>query len=110
MPWTSIGTLSSDTLTDDPEWQHVCYDMALVYLRYACGFPPPGCIFGVYWHGEEGHESPALGVYSGHEPPWDHIDRCEDALDRFDETMNWLGLRPGVDLVEDAATGLTSPI
>lgn len=101
MPWESIGTVGNGQMPGERDWILCCYDLALPYLRFKCGEPPPGCQLDVMWHEHDLGEHPSLGVYSESEPPWEYIHRCTAALERFDDAVSWDEIHAGDDFDDD---------
>ena len=97
MTWENVASCGSDELPFD-SWMEYCYQMAIDYLGHVLGDPPAGCELGIMWHEHELGEYPSLGVRWGHpqpEPPWTYIRKCEIALSKFDEVIEWFDISPG---------------
>lgn len=95
MSWESIGSVGDGQMPEDRDWILFCCDLALLYVKFVCGDPPSGCELGVMWHEHELGEYPSLGVSSGEfEPPWDYINQCEAALERFGDAVSWSEIQP----------------
>ena len=50
------------------------------------------------WHEHELGEYPSVGVawdFPQSEPPWGYIRKCEIALSKFDEAIEWFDISPG---------------
>lgn len=67
--------------------------LGVQYVKLICGEPPAGCRVGVMWHGHNSGEYATVGLFG--EPlqisdaPWGYISRAEDALSRFDDSVDW---------------------
>ncbi len=101
MPWISIGSVGTGQMPGEREWILLCYDLALSYLKFRCGEPPPGCELDVMWQEHDLGEYPALGVYYDFEPPWAYIHRCEAELERFDNAIDWAEIQREQDFADD---------
>ncbi len=97
MPWENVGSCGSGQLPGDRDWILRCYELAMYYLSCVLGDPPAGCYLGIMWHEHDYGEYPSLGVRWGHpqsDPPWTYIRRCEIALSKFDEAIEWSDISP----------------
>lgn len=101
MPWESIGSVGNGQMPGERDWILFCYDLALSYLRFKCGEPPPGCELEVMWHEHDLGEYPSLGIYSENEPPWQYIHRCEAELERFDNAIDWAKIQTKQNIADD---------
>lgn len=98
MPWENIGNCGSGQLPGDRSWTVLCYELAISYMDFVLGNPPDGCGLGIMWHEHDNGEYPTVGVhwdFPQSEPPWKYIRRCEIALTRFDESVEWFDISPG---------------
>ncbi len=101
MPWENIGSVGNGQMPQDQAWILFCYDLAISYLKFSCGDPPPGSKVGVMWHEHELGDYPSVGVYSDYDAPWDFIHRCESALERFDSGVSWTDIQPQEEYDDD---------
>lgn len=79
----------------DVRWITAELELAICYIRQACGEPPAGYELNILWHDHELGQYASVGLTwegSG-EAPWDYISRADDALQRFDGAVNWSELR-----------------
>jgi hypothetical protein len=98
MTWQDIGSTDTGQMPEDREWILFTLDLAIRYLTFVCGDPPPGHKLGVMWHEQESGASPSIGVHSESEPDADYIADCERALDDMNDAIDWaalLGEEPG---------------
>ena len=88
MPWEHLGDVGTGELPYEREWVVFCHELALFYLRFACGPPPPGCELGIMWHEHELGEYPSIGIQY-EQWPEQYAGRCAATLERFDEAVSW---------------------
>ena len=109
MPWENVGSCGSGQLPGDRDWIVLCYELAIYYVSWVLGDPPAGCYLGIMWHEHDYGEYPSLGVRWGHPqsgPPWTSIRKCEIALSKFDEAVEWFDISPGEIESDLEAAGL----
>lgn len=100
MPWEHIGSCGGGRLPQDQEWVICELEMGIRYLRFACGEPPKGCELGVMWHEHDICDYPSIGVYwdvgdaASLDAPWEYIEKCQIALETFDEAVSWSEIDP----------------
>src|SRR5271165_2314507 len=71
-------------------------ELGICYIRQACGEPPEGYELEVIWHEHDLGEYATIGVtWDGpYDAPWDYIQNAQDALNRFDQGVNWAEIVP----------------
>ncbi len=112
MPWEHVGSCGSGQLPGDRDWITLCYEMAILYLNFVVEEPPDGCELGIMWHEHDLGEYPSIGVHWEHpqsEPPWRYIRKCEIALSKFDEAIEWFDISPDEIESDLEAAGLLEP-
>jgi hypothetical protein len=107
MPWCHIGDCGDGQLPHERDWIVQCMEWAIEYLRWVVP-EPDGFELGVMWHEHELGDYPSIGVqWSGpwSEPPEEFVQRCEQALRIFDDSIKWSSINPAKVLgdFEDAA-------
>lgn len=87
----------------DVRWITAELELAICYIRQACGEPPAGCELDILWHEHELGQYASVGLtWDGPaEAPWDYISRAEDALQRFDRAVKWSELHPEENVEQD---------
>lgn len=95
MPRESIGQCGCAQYPDR-RWITAELELAICYIRHACGEPPPGYVLEILWQQHDLGEYATVGItWDGPcEAPWDYISRAEDALERFDQAVSWSDLAP----------------
>ncbi|PKO44196.1 MAG: hypothetical protein CVU29_10140 [Betaproteobacteria bacterium HGW-Betaproteobacteria-22] len=93
MSWESIGSVSTGDMPDDRVWILWSLRLAKKYIELVCGNAPEGSKLDVMWNDHEFGSYPTLGVWSDYNQPWDYINRCEHALEVFDNAVSWDKLR-----------------
>ncbi len=94
MPWESIGSVGNGQMPSDRDWILLCNDIAITYLKFTCGSPPEGCQIETMWHAHDLGDYPTIGISFDFHPPWDYIQRCQMALERFDDAVAWSEIDP----------------
>ncbi len=108
MTWENVASCGSEELPFD-SWMEYCYQMAIDYLGHVLGDPPAGCELGIMWHEHDLGDYPSLGVhwdFPQSDPPWTYIRKCEIALSKFDEAVEWFDISPGEIDADLEAAGL----
>ncbi len=108
MTWENVASCGSEELPFD-SWMEYCYQMAIDYLDFVLRDPPNGCELGIMWHEHDLGEYPSVGVhwdFPQSEPPWTYIRKCEIALSKFDEAVEWFDISPGEIDADLEAAGL----
>jgi hypothetical protein len=104
-----MGCESLDEFGDSSgnrRWQSAQISMAVIYLHCVCGEPPAGYKLEETWHecdmGGVGQTTTySLLSLTWDEPfdildeGWDYIERCNTALEIFNEAIDWQSIRPG---------------
>ena len=93
MPWESIGSTDTGEMPHEKTWILFSLEIALKYIRFVCGDPPPGNELGIMWHDHELGSYPSLGVWSDFTPDWDYFHNCESALEAFNGAVSWYELK-----------------
>ena len=96
MTWENVASCGSEELPFD-SWMEYCYQMAIDYLGHVLGDPPAGCELGIMWHEHDLGEYSSVGVhwdFPQSDPPWTYIRKCEIALSKFDEAIEWFDISP----------------
>lgn len=99
MGWESVGSVDTGQIPGDLFWIDFCQELAIRYIRFVCGDPPPGSTLGVMQNDHELGTYPSIGIWSDFSPEFDYINSCEKALDIFNEAIDWETLK---DHFEDA--------
>ena len=108
MTWENVASCGSEELPFD-SWMEHCYQMAIDYLGIVLEDPPAGCELGIMWHEHDLGEYPSVGVhwdFPQSEPPWTYIRKCEIALSKFDEAIEWFDISPDEIDADLEAAGL----
>ena len=102
MPRESIGSCGCAQFPDK-DWIVAELELAICYIRHACGAPPPGYELDIIWHEHDLGEYATVGItWDGPcDAPWDYISRAESALQRFDQAVAWSELSPEPELEPD---------
>lgn len=89
----NIGSVTNWEPGADTDW---AYEAAQSFLAAALGNPPDGVAIRVVWSDHELGTCPALAVtWPDFAPePWDFMHRAEDALNVFNDAIDWSRLRP----------------
>ena len=109
MTWENVASCGSEELPFD-SWMEYCYQMAIDYLGIVLEDPPAGCELGIMWHEHDLGEYPSVGVhwdFPQSEPPWTYIRKCEIALSKFDEAVEWFDISPDEIDADLEAAGLS---
>ncbi len=93
MGWESIGSVDTGQLPNDLDWLEFCQDLAIRYIEFVCGPPPPGSKLGIMQNDHDLGSYPSIGVWSEFSPEFDYIHGCEDALDVFNNAVEWETLK-----------------
>ncbi len=104
MSWESIGSVSTGDMSDDSTWILWSLRLAKKYIELVCGNAPEGSKLDVMWHDHELGSYPSLGIWSDYGHPWDYINRCERALEVFDNAVSWDKLKDFLDEEDDDDT------
>ena len=93
MNWESIGSVSTGNMPEDENWILFALNLAKQYILLVCGDPPLGSTLDVIWHDHELGSYPSLGICSEFWTPPDYLRKCEQALEHFDQAVEWEVLR-----------------
>lgn len=93
MGWESIGSVDTGDIPNDLEWIDLCQDLAIRYIRFVCGEPPPGLTLGIMQNDHDLGSYPSIGVWSEFSPEFDYVNACEEALDIFNNAIEWNRLK-----------------
>lgn len=93
MPRESIGECGCAEYPDR-KWIVAELELAICFLRHACGDPPAGYQLDILWHEHDLGEYASVGLSwdTPSDAPWDYIVRAEEALQRFDQAVSWSDL------------------
>lgn len=89
MGWEDVGSVDTGQIPDDIHWIEFCQDLAIRYIRFVCGDPPPGSSLGVMQNDHDLGSYPSIGVWSEFSPEFDYVNACERALDTFNSAIDW---------------------
>ena len=80
----------------DRRWITGELELALCFIRHACGAPPQGYELEILWHEHELGEYATVGLSweGSSDAPWDYISRAEGALECFEQAVSWSALAP----------------
>lgn len=94
--WESIGECDGSVYGDELSWVAFCNEFALNYLRTVMGEPSKGATLEIKWNDHELGSYPTIGVTFSSamdNPPWDYINKAEQLLDRFNDSVKWSDLK-----------------
>ncbi len=97
MPWESIGSVSTGSIGEDDDWIEFCQQLAMRYINWVCGNPPPGVQIGIMSNDHDLGTYTDIGLYSDFTLPAEYVSACERALSAFDASVNWSSLRDHLD-------------
>ena len=97
MPWVEIGPCGGDGKTYEHEWGTLTRRMGLSYIRFVCGEAPKGCRLALKWFNIDRTRQHEIALFWNpaltKRMPRNYINRCQQALAIFDETVPWKKLR-----------------
>jgi hypothetical protein len=93
MPWESIGSVDTGSMPEDRSWIAFCQGLAKRYITLVAGSPPDGHQLGVFEADHELGSYPNLGVYWDFDLDDRYVSRCEQALDVFNDAVDWSVLK-----------------
>jgi hypothetical protein len=93
MSWESIGSVNTGNLPEDEIWIEFCQDLAIQYIRFACGEPPLGVTLGKFTQDHELGSYPSIGVWADFGDDEGYAVKCENALIALNEAIQWENLK-----------------